>query len=535
MAPGGAIWIAAERLPQLTALWPEAAVEPAIAAPRALADKAWSREDALTEIVRGRLEGLGPVAESELARSIGVEPLEMSAALVALQTEGFAMRGCFTGSDPVSHDLASEWCERGLLARINRYTVKRLRAEIEPVSSQDFLRFLLTWQHVDPEARMEGPQALQEVVEQLEGFEAPAGAWEKEILGARLTGYQSGWLDDACRSGRTTWVRLRNGNGGGVRGNGAPRRTGPIRSTPIALLPRRHVAVWRALAETETPPALPGQAEAVADYIRRHGASFFHDIVAGTGLLRSQVEIALAELAANGMVNADSFGGLRALLVPSAERKPFGGARRRGRTLPHDMEDAGRWALVPAAPPGQVEHAEHIAQALLRRYGVVFWRLLEREAQRVPPWRDLLRVYRTLESRGEIRGGRFVAGIPGEQYALPEAVGLLRETRRRQAGGSLVSVSAADPLNLVGILTPGARLPALTGNRLLYEEGIPVATLAGGAMQFLTEAAPAREWELRLALFGRATRGGDVGNLAGQRRMRAGARTHGPQRPRYPQ
>jgi ATP-dependent Lhr-like helicase len=203
------------------------------------------------------------------------------------------------------------------------------------------------------------------------------------------------------------------------------------------------------------------------------------------------------------------------------------------------MDDAGRWAIVPqaAADGGSRDgaHVEHIARTLLRRYGVVLWRLLEREAARLPPWRDLLRVYRTLESRGEIRGGRFVAGIPGEQYALPEAVGLLRETRRRQAGGSLVSVSAADPLNLVGILTPGARLPALTGNRLLYEEGIPVATLAGGAMQFLTEAAPAREWELRLALFGRATRGGDVGNLAGQRRMRAGARTHGPQRPRYPQ
>jgi ATP-dependent Lhr-like helicase len=206
--------------------------------------------------------------------------------------------------------------------------VKRLRAEIEPVTAQDFMRFLLSWQHADTEARMEGPQALQEVVEQLEGFEAPAAAWESEILGTRLTGYQPGWLDDACRSGRTTWVRLRPGNGG-ARGNGATRRAGPIRSTPIALLPRRHVGVWRALAETEAPPAVSGQAETVAAFIRQHGASFFHDIVAGTGLLRTQVEEALAELAAQGLVNADSFGGLRALLVPSAERKPFGGARRR--------------------------------------------------------------------------------------------------------------------------------------------------------------------------------------------------------------
>jgi ATP-dependent Lhr-like helicase len=500
--PCGAIWIAAERVPQLAALWPDAPLEPDIKAPAALAGRAWSREEALVEIVRGRLEGLGPVTEAALARSIGVEPAEMAAALIALQTEGFAMRGLFTPGG--SQD---EWCERGLLARINRYTVKRLRAEIEPVTAQDFVRFLLTWQHVEPDARMEGPLALQEIVEQLEGFEAPAAAWEKEILGARLNGYEAGWLDDACRSGRTAWVRLRNGNG---RANGAPRRSGPIKSTPIALLPRRNVAAWRALAEKDAPPAVTGRAETVAGFIRQHGASFFHDIVAGTGLLRSQVEDALAELAANGMVTSDSFGGLRALLVPSAERKPFAGARRRGRTSTYDMDDAGRWAIVPPAQPnganGGAAHVEHIARTLLRRYGVVLWRLLEREAQRLPPWRDLLRVYRTLESRGEIRGGRFVAGIPGEQYALPEAVGLLRETRRKRSSGGLVSVSAADPLNLVGILTPGPRLPALTGNRLLFEDGLPVALLAGGAMQLLVERSPADEWELRLALLGRTRR-----------------------------
>jgi ATP-dependent Lhr-like helicase len=521
VAPGGALWIAAERAPQFAALWPDAAPEPAIEAPAALAGKAWTREDALVEIVRGRLEGLGPVTEAQLARSIGVASAEMAAALVALQTEGFAMRGRFTpatGSDPSlpssmlktpvggeGSDPGDEWCERALLARINRYTVKRLRAEIEPVTAQDFLRFLLSWQHVDAEARMEGPQALQEVIEQLEGFEAPAGAWEKEILGARLGGYESGWLDDACRSGRTTWVRLRPGNGG-ARANGGPRRTGPIKSTPMALLPRRHVAVWRTVAESEPPPAVSGQAETVAACIRQHGASFFHDIVAGTGLLRSQVEDALAELAAHGVVNSDSFGGLRALLVPSAERKPFAGARRRGRTVAYGMDDAGRWAIVPACRPDPAAHAEHIARTLLRRYGVVAWRLLEREAARLPPWRDLLRVYRTLESRGEIRGGRFIAGIAGEQYALPEAVGLLRETRRRKPDGSLVSISAADPLNLVGILTPGPRLPALAGNRVLFEGGVPIAMLAGGETKILANSGTASEWDLRLALLGRRPR-----------------------------
>jgi ATP-dependent helicase Lhr and Lhr-like helicase len=572
--PGGAVWIAAERVPQFSALWPGVTPEPAIEAPVALAGREWSREEALVEIVRGRLEGLGPVTEAALARPMGLEPADVAAALVGLQAEGFAMRGRFTsatglvdrgptaradagvkpaaaeardlilarlGSDPLrpadvsvrdsggkGSDPDPEWCERGLLARINRYTVKRLRAEIEPVSAQDFLRFLITWQHADTDARMEGPLALQEIVEQLEGFEAPAAAWEKEILGARLHGYQSGWLDDACRSGRTTWVRLRNGNGGS-RASAVPRRTGPIKSTPIALLPRRNVAAWRALAEKDPPPAASGNAETVVSFIRQHGASFFHDIVAGTGMLRSQVEDALAELAAHGLVTSDSFGGLRALLVPSAERKPFGGARRRGRTSAHDMDDAGRWAIVAPASPAGVSggpaHVEHIARTLLRRYGVVLWRLLEREAARLPPWRDLLRVYRTLESRGEIRGGRFVAGIPGEQYALPEAVGLLRETRRQQPRGSLVSISAADPLNLAGILTPGPRLPALTGNRLLFEDGLPVAMLAGGAMQLLVERSPADEWELRLALLGRTP--------AGARGQRGGGRRPPISRPRH--
>jgi ATP-dependent Lhr-like helicase len=549
VTPGGAVWIAAERVPQFSALWPEVVPEPAITAPATLAGKVWSREEALVEIVRGRLEGLGPVTEAALAAPIGLEPDELAAALVALQTEGFAMRGQFTpagavsrpvdvlsqigrgeGSDPVGE----EWCERGLLARISRYTVKRLRAEIEPVSVQDFLRFLLAWQHADPEARMEGPLALQKVIEQLEGFEAPAAAWEKEILGRRLNGYEPDWLDDACRSGRTTWVRLRNGTS---RATGGPRRTGPIKSTPVALLPRRNVAAWRALSETDAAPPVTGHAETVAAFIRRHGASFFHDVVAGTGLLRSQVEDALAELAALGLVSSDSFGGLRALLVPSAERKPFGGARRRGRTSAYGMDDAGRWAIVaPAAVPAAANdastaaHVEHIARTLLKRYGVVLWRLLEREAQRLPPWRDLLRVYRTLESRGEIRGGRFVAGIPGEQYALPEAVGLLRETRRRKPAGSLVSISAADPLNLIGILTPGPRVPALTGNRILFEDGLPAAVLTGGAMQILVPADPPKEWELRLALLGRTVRSDRLAMPTDGRRTPTGKRAPSPQR-----
>ena len=454
----------------------------------------------MVEIVRGRLEGLGPVAETELAASLGIDRQEMAAALTTLQAEGFVMRGRFT-----PNAVDEEWCERRLLARINRYTVKRLRAEIEPVSTRDFLRFLLAWQHVDTDARLQGPHALAATIAQLEGFEAPAGAWEQEILPARHSDYKSSWLDDQCRSGRLTWMRLKNGN---ARTNVETRRPGPIKSATIVLLPRQNVGIWRALAEQEVPPALTAHAQTVGEFIRQHGASFFGDIVAGTRLLRCQVEDALAELVAYGMANSDCFGGLRGLLVPSAQRKLFAGAKRRHRTASYGLDDAGRWAIIAPTQADAAASIEHVARTLLRRYGVVFWRLLEREAAHLPPWRELLRVYRRLESRGEIRGGRFVAGIPGEQFALPEAVGLLRATRRKKLDGALLSISAADPLNLIGILTPGPRLPALTGNRLLFEDGLPVAVSVAGDIRILKAATSGDAWQLRLALQGRAAPSG---------------------------
>ena len=279
-----------------------------------------------------------------------------------------------------------------------------------------------------------------------------------------------------------------------------------MRTTPITLLARRHAPLWASLSSQPDAVHPSPRAQAVAEYIRGHGASFFDELVEGTGQLRTQVEEALAELTALGLVNSDSFGGLRALLVPSAERRPLAGGRRRQRTVKFGMEDAGRWALArrlaPIEPrPGvQPETAEHVARTLLRRYGVVFWRLLEREADWLPPWRDLLRAYRKLESRGEIRGGRFVAGFSGEQFALPDAIVMLRDVRRRQASGEWLSVSGADPLNLAGILTPGPKLAALTGNRLLYRDGLPVALFAAGEVTFLETLGAAGEWEAHKAL-----------------------------------
>jgi ATP-dependent helicase Lhr and Lhr-like helicase len=489
---GSRVWISAERLPQFRALWPKLLPAPALVVPRPYDKRAWPRDEALVEIVRGRLEGLGPVGADALARPLGLTSTELQIALSALEAEGFVMRGHFT-----PEGASEEWCERRLLSRMHHYTLKRLRAEIEPVAARDFLRFLFDWQHVSADARMAGPKALDRVVTQLEGFEAPAAAWEREILPARLGDYEPGWLDERCLAGHITWMRLRPRNNK-INGGG---RAAPVRTTPITLLPRRHAGLWTAVNPGDTAVHPSPRAQLLADSIKVHGASFFDELMETSGLLRSQVEESLAELVALGLVTCDSFGGLRALLVPSSERRSAPHRRRR-RKAPFGMDDAGRWALVrrQAAAERKDEVVEHIGRALLARYGVVFWRLLEREAAWLPPWRDLLRVYRRLESRGEVRGGRFVAGFSGEQFALPEAIGMLRATRRRPPADQWVSLSGADPLNLVGILTPGPRLPALAGNRLLYRDGVPTAVRAADEIQFLETLDGAKQWTAQKAL-----------------------------------
>ena len=496
------LWIAAERLPQFQSLFGPARLEPETQAPAEFALRSWSREDALVEIVRGRLEGLGPVTARALAESLALPRGEIDAALAKLAAEGFAMQGAFTAGGDM------EWCDRALLARIHRYTVKRLRQEIEPVSSRDFMRFLCRWQHVIPAERREGPDALAALVTQLEGFEAPAAAWEAEILPSRLDNYDFTWLDDLCLGGRAAWTRLT------VPSRTGPSHSGPIRTTPVTLVSRRSLALWnRAVPATADLSVAGARAQRVAQHLKDHGASFYDEIVEGTGLLRTQVEDALAELVVLGVAHSDSFSGLRALLTPSDRRKPLGEGKRRRRTALFGIEDAGRWALLRRPAPhhasiGGVHDAEadvieHVAQTLLRRYGVVFWRLLEREAAWLPPWRDLLRVLRRFEARGEIRGGRFVAGVPGEQFALPEAVALLRETRRAAASGTWISLSAADPLNLVGTIVPGPKIPALSNNRVLYRDGIAIAGLSGGEVQWIERPEPREAREAESALIRR--------------------------------
>jgi ATP-dependent Lhr-like helicase len=489
------LWISAERAAQFRALWPLARLEPELGLPSSRETRAWSPDEALVEIIRGRLEGSGPVGVAALASPLGLTVDEVAVPLASLEAEGFAMRGRFTADTG-----EDEWCERRLLSRIHQYTIKRLRAEIEPVAARDFLRFLFAWQRVAPKTRMAGPKALDTILAQLEGFEAPAAAWEAEILPARLADYDPAGLDERCLAGHLSWMRLRPRGG-----TGSDRRASPLRTTPIAILPRRNRGLWTSLLSQSDGASPSPRAELVADWIRQNGASFFQDLLDGSGLLRSQLEEAVAELVALGLVTSDSFGGLRALLVPSSERRAH--PRRRRRAALFGVEDAGRWSLVRrTATETGGDAIEHVARALLRRYGVVFWRLIEREAARLPPWRELLRVYRRLESRGEIRGGRFVAGFSGEQFALPDAIGTLREVRRQPDADILVAVSGSDPLNLAGILTPGPKIAALAGNRVLYRDGVPIASLAAGEVTFFGELDPATEWQVRQALLRAAVR-----------------------------
>ena len=470
----GALWVAAER---------RALFEPPPADPAA----------ALVEIVRGRLAGLGPVTVQAIADALGVPAVRIDAALAALQTEGVALRGNFTPGA-----AAAEWCDRRLLARIHRYTVKRLRAEIEPVPARDFLRFLFEWQRVLPEARMQGPDAVAAVLAQLEGFETPAAAWETDILPARITEYEPEWLDEQGRAGRFVWTRLAS------RAADRERGAAPVRATPITLLARRNVKNWSLFTEAADPANLTSRARAVVEHITAQGASFFDDIAESVRLLPAEAEEALAELVALGVVNSDSFGGLRALLSPGARRGAAAGRRKRRRLF--QMADAGRWALVrrPAADAQDRDEAvEALVRTLLRRWGVVFWKLLLREADWLPPWRDILLCCRRLEARGEIRGGRFVAGFSGEQFAAPDAVGRLRDVRRQPGSGQHVALSAADPLNLIGILTPGPRLAALTGNRLLYRDGLPIAVHAADEVRFLEALDAGEQWQARALILRR--------------------------------
>jgi ATP-dependent Lhr-like helicase len=448
---------------------------------------------ALAEIMRSRLELVGPVTETALRVGLDLPAGDIRAALLALESQGSIMRGRFSGG------REEEWCERRLLIRIHRYTRDRKRNEIQAVPPAQFMRFLFRWQRVAMEGRddrQEGEAGLLAVLQQLEGFAIQAGAWERDILPLRVKNYVPRDLDKLCAAGRIAWVRPVEASGSEI-----ATAAGPVRSTPIMLVGREALVHWQRSGDTsDSVEGLSARGQKILESLRQRGASFFDDLVHDTGLLRSNVETGLGELVSRGRVTSDSFAGVRALITSKKRRERLRQYRRPFVSL----EDAGRWSLprrVPVAADADSLGApavDHIARVLLRRYGVVFRKLLERE-NGLPPWRELFYVYRRMEARGEIRGGRFVSGFAGEQFALPEAADLLRSVSPDPAMDR-VSISGVDPLNLIGILTPGERLPALSSNRVLLEQGLAAAIQTGRDVQFLRVVPGDVQWEMRSLL-----------------------------------
>jgi ATP-dependent helicase Lhr and Lhr-like helicase len=469
VGPKFEMWCAVERRPAMELLFPEATIEPDHVSPIAAAPL--DRDSAAAEMLRGHLDYRGPSTIADLAEATGLSKGDVTIAVARLEGEGFAFRGHFTAAEG-----PEEFCPRRLLARIHSYTKARLRREIEPVTARDFMRFLLRWQRVAPGTQREGRLGVFSAIEQLQGFELAAGAWERDVLSSRVEGYRAEWLDDLCLSGDVTWGRLsiRNSTADGE----APRRNGmtPSRATPITLAIRSDLPwLLQATRGDRTPQEPgPGRTQEVLDALRRHGALFAADLVSSTRRLPHEVEQALWDAVARGLVTADGFEAVRSLLYRRAVARAQYRPRLRRAGSRGAAGSAGRWSVVPAAMATEDadELAEAVAEQLLDRWGVVFRDLLARETFTVP-WREVLWALRRMEARGTIRGGRFVSGFSGEQYATPEAVDALRAVRKQKRAGESVTISGADPLNLVGIVLPGPGVPALAANAVTYVDGVP--------------------------------------------------------------
>ena len=525
---GVSFWVAAERLALATAAYPESVLSPRIAAVTPSRPIPDSREGCVAEILRGWLDSTGPTSADDFAKRLGLPRPAVDAGLLRLETEGQVLRGRFS---PGLADNETEWCNRRLLARIHRLTLGRLRREIEPVSSADFMRFLCRWQHVASGTRLFGVDGALQIVRQLQGYEVSAAAWESRILPRRIADYKPELLDRLSLSGEVTWGRLSphpafDSNGQPDESLHAGRRVRPTRAAPIALFPREN-AEWLLAgsiktAEPDSESRLSHAAREVLAALKGRGASFFKDLVRATRRLASEVEDGLWELVTAGLVTADGFENLRALIDPKRRRGEGRGRNARPRHAP------GRWALLqealqldnvdlgdaeatqadPSSAGGSGSSQSHAASSsepqsavggstaqngqgaaatsrpgndpieayarcLLSRWGVLFRDLLRRETL-APPWRDLLIVLRRMEARGEIRGGRFVEAFVGEQFALPEGVELLRAVRRSQPDGEEIEIAASDPLNLVGTILPGPRVSAAAAETILLKDGVAV-------------------------------------------------------------
>jgi ATP-dependent helicase Lhr and Lhr-like helicase len=499
---GGRIyWVAAERGRTFFALFPEARLVQALVDVETAVP---SREDALLTMVTGWMSHLGPTTAAQLGGTLGISASEISNALLRMEASGTILRGNFSGADqrarvpapqelPLPRGVEIEWCERRLLARIHRLTVATLRKQIEPVTAAQFMQWLLRWQHLAAGTQVAGERGTLEVLRQLQGFEIPANAWERQVLARRVVDYDPKWLDQLCLTGAVGWGRLSPhpatveyssaGRGADTQAE-AParqRRVIPTSVAPITFFIRED-ADWMTPrhpgAEQAANSGLSHGAQVVLEFLRQRGASFFVDIVRGTDKLKAEIETALWELVAAGLVTADGFDNLRSLIDPKRRAGQGSGRTTRPR------HNAGRWALLHTDEVVERPRAvEAACWMLLRRYGIVVRDVLAREAN-LPPWRELLAGFRRLEDRGEIRGGRFVDGFLGEQFALPVAVESVRAMRKLDAAEETITLSAADPVNLVGILIPGERIPAISGNSVTFRDGEvieapPVKVLVG--------------------------------------------------------
>jgi ATP-dependent Lhr-like helicase len=464
---GRGFWVAAERWTMAAAARPDLTMKPAIEI-RPLLKKEWSASEAWVALVRGRMEIVGPATLTALVKSLGLMPSQVEAALQYLEGEGTVLRGQFTGLA-----VETEWCVRRLLTRIHRLTLESLRSQIAPVQPPDLVRFLLSWSHIAPGTQVEGRGGLLSIIERLQGFEIPAVLWEKEILPARIASYNPQWLDELCHSGEVVWGRVRRG---------ASREASKV--LPITLMLRDDLDRLR--SDESGTEDLSAEAGQVLTALSDRGALFFNEIVSAARLLPTQVQEALWELASGGRVSADGFSAVRMLTSPlRAKMERMRRSLQRRGIRPFGTTQGGRWWMMRRIEEHTAEERIELwARELLDRYGVLFRDLLTRE-DAAPRWGELLPVYRHMESRGEIRGGRFVTHVGGEQFALPEVIDLLRQTRREQSdvGGhdrAPIVVSAADPMNLIGILTPGPKIPAVALNAVAYLGGRHVGHCVAG-------------------------------------------------------
>ncbi len=469
---GATFWVPAERLATVELLYPEGRMSPAIESVESNSPS--DREAAAEETIRGWLECTGPSTVPDLASQLAIEPALVHTALVRLEARGEVLRGRFVpGSGAADGEL--EWCNRRLLARIHRLTLGRLRREIAPVTTTQFLRFLFQWQHASVGTALHGIDGTLEVLRQFQGYEISAAAWESEVLPRRVANYSPELLDRLCLSGEVMWGRLSTHPSFALSDETGPRprQVRPTRTAPVTLFLREDLGWLQFESDGRSGDASGGElgspdenmtfshpARDVRSALRERGASFLPELVHATGRLASEVEDGLWELAAAGIVTADGFDNLRALVDPKRRSGQGRGRLRRPRHSP------GRWALLVSVhtagqQPASQARSEAFARQLLLRWGVVFRDLLAREIL-APPWREILIALRRMEARGEIRGGRFVSGFLGEQFARPEAIDLLRAIRRNTSDQALV-IAAADPLNLAGILTPGPRISPLAG------------------------------------------------------------------------